>query len=86
MNASLEAPRPSLPRKVALLVLLAALGGAFGFCFHCCVRAGVREKASKSAVRLANVRADLSHSRLSLPFSHCPPLSLLSLSLPPSPV
>ncbi len=33
MNASLEAPRPSLPRKVALLVLLAALGGAFGFGF-----------------------------------------------------
>ena len=33
MNASLEAPRPSLPRKAALLVLLAALGGAFGFGF-----------------------------------------------------
>ena len=33
MNASLEAPRPSLPSKVALLVLLAALGGAFGFGF-----------------------------------------------------
>jgi hypothetical protein len=33
MTASLEAPRPSLPRKAALLVLLAALGGAFGFGF-----------------------------------------------------
>jgi hypothetical protein len=33
MNASLEAPRPSLLRKAALLVLLAALGGAFGFGF-----------------------------------------------------
>ncbi len=33
MNASLEAPRPSLLRKAALFVLLAALGGAFGFGF-----------------------------------------------------
>ena len=33
MNASLEAPRPSLLRKGALFVLLAALGGAFGFGF-----------------------------------------------------
>jgi len=33
MNTSLEAPRPSLLRKAALLVLLAALGGAFGFGF-----------------------------------------------------
>ena len=33
MNASLEAPRSSLLRKGALLVLLAALGGAFGFGF-----------------------------------------------------
>jgi len=33
MNASLEAPRPSLLSKAALLVLLAALGGAFGFGF-----------------------------------------------------
>ena len=33
MSASLEAPRPSLLRKAALLVLLAALGGAFGFGF-----------------------------------------------------
>lgn len=33
MSASLEAPRSSLLRKVALLVLLAALGGAFGFGF-----------------------------------------------------
>jgi len=33
MNASLESPRPSLLRKAALFVLLAALGGAFGFGF-----------------------------------------------------
>ncbi len=33
MNTSLEAPRPSLLRKAALFVLLAALGGAFGFGF-----------------------------------------------------
>jgi hypothetical protein len=33
MSASLEAPRSSLLRKAALLVLLAALGGAFGFGF-----------------------------------------------------
>lgn len=33
MSASLEAPRPSLLRKAALFVLLAALGGAFGFGF-----------------------------------------------------
>ena len=33
MSASLEAPRPSLLRKAALLVLLAALGGVFGFGF-----------------------------------------------------
>jgi hypothetical protein len=33
MNTSLEAPRFSLLRKAALLVLLAALGGAFGFGF-----------------------------------------------------
>jgi hypothetical protein len=33
MNASLDAPRPSLLRKAALFVLLAALGGAFGFGF-----------------------------------------------------
>jgi hypothetical protein len=33
MNASLEAPRSSLLRKGALLVLLAALGGAFGLGF-----------------------------------------------------
>ena len=33
MNASLEAPRSSLLRKAALFVLLAALGGAFGFGF-----------------------------------------------------
>jgi len=33
MNASLEALRPSLQRKTALLVLLAALGGAFGYAF-----------------------------------------------------
>ena len=33
MNTSLEAPRSSLLRKAALFVLLAALGGAFGFGF-----------------------------------------------------
>ena len=33
MNASLEAPRPSHLRKAALLVLLGALGGAFGYAF-----------------------------------------------------
>jgi hypothetical protein len=33
MNTSLEAPRFSLLRKAALLVLLAALGGAFGYAF-----------------------------------------------------
>lgn len=31
MNASLEAPRPSLLRKAALFVVLAGLGGAFGY-------------------------------------------------------
>jgi hypothetical protein len=33
MNTSLEAPRPSLLRKVALLGVLAVLGGAFGYAF-----------------------------------------------------
>ena len=33
MNASLEAPRPSLLRKAALVVVLAVLGGAFGYGF-----------------------------------------------------
>lgn len=33
MNASLNAPRPSLLRKAAFLVLLAGLGGAFGYGF-----------------------------------------------------
>ncbi len=33
MNASLESPRPSLLRKAALFVLLAGLGGAFGYGF-----------------------------------------------------
>jgi hypothetical protein len=33
MNTSLEAPRPSLLRKAALFVVLAVLGGAFGYGF-----------------------------------------------------
>ena len=33
MNTSLEAPRPSLLRKAALFVVLAVLGGAFGYAF-----------------------------------------------------
>ncbi len=33
MNTSLEAPRPSLLRKAALFVVLAVLGGAFGYTF-----------------------------------------------------
>lgn len=33
MNTSLEAPRPSLLRKVALFGVLAVLGGAFGYAF-----------------------------------------------------
>lgn len=33
MNASLEAPRPSLLRKAGMVVLLASLGGAFGYGF-----------------------------------------------------
>ena len=33
MNASLNAPRPSLLRKAAFFVLLAGLGGAFGYGF-----------------------------------------------------
>lgn len=33
MNASLESPRPSLLRKAANLILLAGLGGAFGYGF-----------------------------------------------------
>lgn len=33
MNASLDAPRPSLLRKAALFVVLAVLGGAFGYGF-----------------------------------------------------
>lgn len=31
MNASLETPRPSMLRKAAMFVLLAGLGGAFGY-------------------------------------------------------
>lgn len=33
MNASLNAPRPSLLRKAAFFILLAGLGGAFGYGF-----------------------------------------------------
>jgi hypothetical protein len=33
MNASLEAPRPSLLCKAAMLVVLAVLGGALGYAF-----------------------------------------------------
>lgn len=33
MNTSLEAPRPSLLRKAALFLVLAVLGGAFGYGF-----------------------------------------------------
>ena len=33
MNASLEAPRPSLLRKAAMLVVLAVLGGALSYAF-----------------------------------------------------
>lgn len=33
MSASLDAPRPSLLRKAALFVVLAVLGGAFGYAF-----------------------------------------------------